>query len=302
MNADGFAKHSPSQRPMLSVIIPACNAAHVLGEQLEALKAQEYDGDWEIVVVNNCSTDGTADLVQDYQRLMPNLYLVHALARQNASYYARNVGVQAARGEALLFCDADDVVAPGWLRALAEAFEKHDLVAGAVKVDTLNQSAPWRSPPLTGVERPALGFLPYVIGCNLAVSREAFEAINGYSEQFLSNGDVDLAWRLQLHGYTIHDAPALVHYRYRDTLKALWKQYVKYGYYNTLVYRHFASYGMPRSSTRRAILRLYKRLIRQGLRFLLRRGEPRERSVWLSEVALRWGRILGSLRHRTLYL
>jgi len=301
MNADGFAKHSPSQRPMLSVIIPACNAAHVLGEQLEALKAQEYDGDWEIVVVNNCSTDGTADLVQDYQRLMPNLYLVHALARQNASYYARNVGVQAARGEALLFCDADDVVAPGWLRALAEAFEKHDLVAGAVKVDTLNQSAPWR-PLGLNVERPVLDFLPFINGCHLSVSREAFEAVGGFSEEFSSSGDADFTWRLQLHGYAIHYAPAaVVHYRYRETLWELWKQFSRYGRGHPLLYQHFASHGMPRSSTREA-LREYKRLIRKALRICIRGAEQQERARWVYKVAMRWGRLWSSIRYRTLYL
>ncbi len=300
MNTNGTTPANSPHHLTLSVIIPVYNVINTLSEQLEALKAQEYDGDWEIIVVDNRSTDTTVDLVRDYQSSMPHLRLVYALEKQSA-YYARNVGTQAARGDAFIYCDADDIVSSGWLKAFAKALQKHDLVAGILNVDTLNQSAPCRAAPSTGAKRPVMDFLPYVIGCNMAVSREAFEAVNGYSEQFLSSGDVDLTWRLQLHGYTIHDAPALVHYRYRDTLWALWKQYVKYGYYNTLVYRHFAVYGMPRPSTR-YVLRQYKKLIKQGIRFLLGRVTPQERSVWLSKVALRWGRILGSLRHRTFYL
>ncbi len=286
---------------LISVIIPTYNSSKTLGEQLEALKAQEYDGDWEIIVVNNRSTDTTVDLIRDYQSSMPHLRLVRAMEKQG-SYYARNVGAQAARGDAFIYCDADDIVALGWLQAFVEALKKHDVVAGVLEVDMLNQSAPWRPPPLNGDNEPVLGFLPYVIGCNVAVSREAFEAVNGYSEEFLSGGDVDLTWRLQLHGYTIHDASAVVHYRYRQTLSGLWKQYARYGYYQTLVYRRFAPHGMPRSSTRQIIFRQYKRLIKRGLRLLVFGGEPKERSDWVHQASFRWGRLLGSLRHRTLYL
>lgn len=81
-----MVNHTATSKPkqhlaMLSVIIPAHNAANTLGEQLEALKAQEYDGNWEIVVVNNGSTDNTVKVIQDYQHLMPHLRLVHALER-----------------------------------------------------------------------------------------------------------------------------------------------------------------------------------------------------------------------------
>ena len=50
----------------LSVVIPAHNVAETLGAQLDALAAESWDGEWEIVVVDNCSTDGTAALVRDH--------------------------------------------------------------------------------------------------------------------------------------------------------------------------------------------------------------------------------------------
>jgi glycosyltransferase involved in cell wall biosynthesis len=241
MDMKGATSASPSRRRLLSVIIPAYNAADTLGVQLDALKAQDYNGDWEIVVVNNGSTDNTAKVVQDYQRLMPHLRLVHGLAKQNPSY-ARNTDAQAARGDAFLFCDADDVVAPGWVSALAEALEKHDVVFGAIEMQTLNQ---YTRPNLYGRNAKVLflDFLPRAVGCNFAISREAFEAVGGFSQDFPRGQDVDISWRLQLRGYSLHDAPAaVVYYRDRTTLLAIWKQGVSNGQAYVNLYRHFAAY------------------------------------------------------------
>jgi glycosyltransferase involved in cell wall biosynthesis len=57
----------------LSVVIPAHNVAATLGDQLDALAAESWDGEWEIVVVDNCSTDGTAALVRDHAARNPRL-------------------------------------------------------------------------------------------------------------------------------------------------------------------------------------------------------------------------------------
>ena len=298
MGMNGATPASPSRRRLLSVIIPAYNAANTLSEQLEALKAQDYNGDWEIVVVDNGSTDNTVEVVQDCQRLMPHLRLVHAPSKQNASY-ARNTGAQAARGDAFLFCDADDVVAPGWVLALAEALEKHDVVFGAVEMQTLNRDTR-PNPYLRNAKVPCLNFLPRVASCNFAVSREAFEAVGGFSQDFPRAQDVDISWRLQLRGYSIHDAPdAVVYYRDRTTLWAIWKQSVSNGQDYVNLYRHFAAYGMPRSSMR-AALRKYARLIKKVPRLW---GADRYTQVrWVRKTASSVGQLWGSLRYRTLYL
>jgi glycosyltransferase involved in cell wall biosynthesis len=291
---------SPPRRRLLSVIIPAYNAANTLGEQLDALKAQEYDGDWEIIVVDNGSIDNTAKVVQNYQHLMPHLRLVHAPSRQNRSY-SRNIGVLEARGDAFLFCDADDMVSPGWVSALAEALEEHDVVIGPVEMHTLSQVACQQAHyhPISYKE-PFLDFLPVAMGCNSAISRKAFQAVGGFSEDFVRQQDVDLSWRLQLRGYSIHVAPkALVYYRPRETLWEVWKQAIECGEAHVNLFRHFAAYGMTRSSWR-SVLRRYKRLIKRVPH--LRRADQSARIKWLREAGYRWGRIRASLRYRILYL
>src|ERR1700704_4755874 len=101
-------------RPFVSVIVPAYNESRYIEEQLEALKAQEYNGRWEIIVVNNRSTDNTVQIVERYKNRIANLQLIDAAEKQGRSY-ARNVGAKYAKGDALLFCDAHTVVERDWL-------------------------------------------------------------------------------------------------------------------------------------------------------------------------------------------
>src|SRR5262245_35038573 len=112
----------------LSVIIPCYNAAETIGDQLEALTCQRWSQLWEVVVVDNKSTDRSRTIVESYQKRLPNLRMINAFERQGQAH-ARNVGAQVACGESLAFCDADDEVGAEWLAAMGEALSKHDFVA-----------------------------------------------------------------------------------------------------------------------------------------------------------------------------
>ena len=105
---------SPLRTLDLSVVIPARNEAATIVEQLDALAAQEWSGSWEVVVVDNGSTDATPDVVTAYGAREPRVRLVQALERAGLNY-ARNVGIEATHGRAFALCDADDLVAPGWV-------------------------------------------------------------------------------------------------------------------------------------------------------------------------------------------
>ena len=96
----------------LSIIIPCRNAARTIEETLQALADQKWPAAWEVIVADNGSTDNLARVVAKYTLRIPHLRLVDASARRGASY-ARNIGVNAATGEYILFCDADDVPAAG---------------------------------------------------------------------------------------------------------------------------------------------------------------------------------------------
>lgn len=284
----------------VSVIIPVYNCATTLGAQLEALRAQVCDVPWEVIVVENGSTDETRPLIEQYQGTMPNLRTVRAPEKRNISH-ARNVGAAHARGKIFLFCDGDDVVAPGWLQAMTRALGRHEFVVGRVEVGTLNPDMPEKygnngmSPP-----DPLLNFLPYAIGCNLGVSRRAFESVGGFSTMCTRCMDVELSWRLQLAGNSLHEVPeAEVYYRYRNTAWAHLKAAFNFSRAHTALYKRYAVHGARRNAFRQ-ILNRYIIVISGFPR--VAKMTLRQRIEWAYNIGVTLGRLWGSLRYRTLYL
>jgi glycosyltransferase involved in cell wall biosynthesis len=123
--------------PSVSVIIPVRNGEHVLGPQLEALAAQQVPVAFEVVIADNGSTDGTAALAESFRDRIPLLRVVDASIRPGINV-ARNAGARAALGELLLFCDADDLVQPGWIAAMWQASRTSPALGGALDEQLLN--------------------------------------------------------------------------------------------------------------------------------------------------------------------
>jgi glycosyltransferase involved in cell wall biosynthesis len=288
-------------RPTLSVVIPCLNGADVLGRQLDALADQEYPGTWEVVVADNGSSDGSAELAKGYEPRFPSLTVVDASARRGQAY-ARNTGVEAARGDALLFVDADDAVAPGYLTAMADALSRHDFVAAYGNADALNPD--WvrgtrrAAQPTDGLPNP-FGFLPFSGGGLLGIRREAFERVGGFdADHWRSGQDIDFCWRVQLAGVGLHPAPgAMVHIAYRATLPGQYRQGRHYGRGEAFLYRKFRAAGMPGPTWKQALGSWYQ----LGWR-LLRVRTKGDLGNWLRGAGRMVGRLQGSLHHRVLYL
>ena len=130
--------------PVVSVVVPAFDAESTLGEQLGALAGQVGAPVFEVLVCDNGSRDGTAGVVWSFvgrsvgSVAWSGVRLVDASVRRGPAA-ARNVGAGRARGEFLVFCDADDVVSPGWVAALHAGLADHDLVAGGLEWELLNR-------------------------------------------------------------------------------------------------------------------------------------------------------------------
>jgi glycosyltransferase involved in cell wall biosynthesis len=284
---------------VISVVIPMFNNRDVVGEQLDALAAQEYDGEWEVVIADNGSKDGSIEYARQWEDKLPSLTIVDASQVRRIVSYVRNVGCRAARGDYFLFTDADDVVWPGWLAAMAEASTRCHLLGGRLEDEKLNDSLvrAWRWAPPDGLPR-TLNFLSYAKSNNCAASREAWEAVGGWGEEYIGGEDIDFFWRAQLAGYELCYVPdAIVSYRYREGLKPLAIQFYDYSLASPQLYRDFRDHGLRRKPLLRAAGTWAWLLVRVPL--LL---SERKRGTWIRNAAAAWGRIRGSWRFRVVYL
>lgn len=229
---------------MLSVIIPAYNVGATISTQLDALAKQDYSNPWEVIVADNGSTDNTREIVTKYQKILPNLKLLDASARRGAGY-ARNLAAQHAQGDYLVFCDADDEVAPGWLTAMATAFTSYDFICGRRDHSKLNADNDL-SDPLGRIEGYGLlrhPYRPFASASNLGVKRVFHTAVGGFDEEFLALQDVDYCWRIQEMGNELHEtSEAIVYFRFREGIESNYKRLRKFGFFSALLHhKHFSS-------------------------------------------------------------
>ncbi|MFI1736968.1 glycosyl transferase family 2 [Streptomyces sp. 2333.5] len=289
--------------PLVSVVLPARNAAATLGRQLEALADQDYAGPWEVIVVDDGSQDGTGEAAAAYRHRLPRLVVVRARGTGGGGVNrARNTGCRHSQGDVLVFCDADDVVAPGWLTAMERALRRAPAAGGALERVSLNDPVALaaRPPKPTAALADTFGFLPYPLGANCGARREVWAQLGGFDERYLyGSDDVEFFWRAQLAGRELAFVPdAVVHYQLRSTVRQMARQAFRYGRSHPMLFRTFAAHGMPRSSLP-GLAREWGWLLCHGLHLV---GRTDRRAAWLSRAALRSGRLVGSVRHRVLYL
>jgi glycosyltransferase involved in cell wall biosynthesis len=283
---------------MVSVVIPARDAETTLVRQLDALAVQTYAGAWELVVVDSASSDGTAAAAERWSGTQP--LRVEKLDRPGMNH-ARNAGARLASGELIVYCDADDEVAPGWLAAMTAAAVDADLVGGELEHVTLNEptaiaARAW--PYGNGRLAVALGFRPFAYGATFAIWRDVFDALDGWDENFRHFTDVQMSWRAQGAGYRLAFAPdAIVHYRLRSSPGAVFHQHFRYARDEPRLYREFRQLGMPRTSAWRAV-RTWVILVLQVVRL----RDPERRNRWLRLAGGSVGRIVGSFRQRVVFL
>lgn len=275
--------------PVLTVVIPAYNAAKTITAQLDALRAQEGAPAFEVVVADNRSTDATADTARASAHAL-DLRVVPAMDRQGVNC-ARNAGVRAARGAIIVFLDADDRARPDALRAFVAEMDRepsHGIVGGLQSEDD----------PATFELPVPQKYLPFALGGFMAVRRQVFEVVGEFDEDFVGGHDeVDLCWRAQHAGFGIGIArDAVLDRTERATALQTFRQWRGYGFTYVQLYVKHRSRGIEGSSLL-AEKPLVKRVLKQIPRVL--RGDSEDRLDAAGFIGWQVGRWLGDARFRT---
>lgn len=229
-DASLFTRTNFPDAPKISVIVCTRNGRDRIGACLAAA-SRMTGGNFETIVVDDGSTDGTADFVE---ARFPDVKLIR-LAPSGLSA-ARNAGAAAASGEVLAFTDDDCEPDSEWIARLRPVFlDGRFAAAGGPNLPP--EARTWRE----AVVRAAPGAPSHVMlgdeeaehlpGCNLAVTKAAFDAIGGFDVRFHTAGDdVDFCWRLRDAGFRLGFAPgAFVWHWRRPRLGAFLRQQRGYG-------------------------------------------------------------------------
>ncbi|MFI7484321.1 glycosyltransferase [Kocuria sp. M1R5S2] len=228
--------------PRISVVVPVRNGARDIHRQLGALSEQDVGEPFEVVVADNGSTDDTVAVVKSWGDRLPSLRVIDAQGPATVAH-GRNVGAQQARGELVLFCDADDRVHPEWVREMAKSLDDYDAVgARSLLIDATQEPE-----QVTGELKLASvhGYLPYALGCNCGVTRSWLFKLGGFDLSYEGgHEESDFFWRLQKAGGSLGYAPnALLDYRQRTSAMGLFRQRRRYAASSILLWVRFHEYA-----------------------------------------------------------
>ncbi|MCT1385966.1 glycosyltransferase [Brachybacterium sp. p3-SID1565] len=280
----------------VSVVICALNEERRIGRQLAALDAQIDAPPFEVIVVDNGSTDGTVATVQEWIRSSPHVAVgVRVVDASSAPGIpaARNAGARAADGRVLAYCDADDEVQPGWVAAIAHGVKGTSLAGGrliAFEPDGTCRGDLFSGPVTTS-------YLPHIGGANFALERKTYFEVGGFDESLPRYGfdDVDFSWRMQEAGHQIVYLPdAVVHFSLSGARASVRKRF-QLGKGRVLMAKRFPRYD-PADYTLRSTARDVGRTGSRLLRTLImqRRLDTRLASQAVSAV----GRAVGAVVYR----
>jgi len=230
------------EAPFISVVVPVLNRERDIGRCLESLLALDYPS-FEIVVVDNGSTDGTQEVISRYPVRM-------VIEQKRGAYIARNTGLRMAAGEIIAFTDSDCIVEEDWLKTLVRNYI--DQRVGGVGGHLLPFKASTAVEQFLGFGTLAIfhssrkgtvrpdphRFLSGALGsANMSYRLDVLKEVRGFDPDLaFFGGDYDLCWRVQRAGYkVIYDPEAIVYHKLRSTVFSLIEQFFSFGKYLPLL-------------------------------------------------------------------
>lgn len=211
----------------VSVIIPALNEEKNIETTLRSIKAQDYEGEIELIVADGNSTDKTVEISKSY-----GAKVVIEHTRTIAA--GRQAGAKISHGDLLLYTDADVWAEKAWVRQMVRAFDDPKVVAAYGVINPRNTSGLERL-LLGGAARATAHLLnlvgtDYVSGNNLAVRKTSFDKIGGFNITLITGEDTDIIQRARKIGKVVFVPEAKIDYSMRRVRE--WG-YPKYLWFHT---------------------------------------------------------------------
>jgi glycosyltransferase involved in cell wall biosynthesis len=228
-------------RPKYSIVVPAYNAANTIGHCLAALARQSAPAkDFEVIVVDDGSTDGTGDIVKQF----PVRYFRQP-NRGPAS--ARNLGAREAGGEIILFTDSDCVPDGNWVKEMTAPFKDPDIAAVKGAYRTSQRSLTARFAQVEFAERFRMltkaDSIDMVDTYSAAFRRDVFFGAGGFDESFpvANNEDTELSYKLAGQGHRMVFNPNAIvcHLNHPDSITRYARLKFWRGYWRMVVYRRY---------------------------------------------------------------
>lgn len=236
-----------SDKRMISVIVPAYNAATTITPCVAALCRQQIDEPFELIVVDDGSEDETAALAQAAGATVLRIPRGRPAA-------ARNAGIHAACGDIVCFTDADCVPTADWLANLTAPFADPEVAACKGSYLTHQKEIVARFVQLEYEDKYDLlrkqATIDFIDTYSAAYRREILLANDGFDEQFPYLEDQELSFRLAARGYKMLFRPAaVVYHRHSNTVRAYLRKKLIIGYWKAQVVRRFPERGVKDSHT-----------------------------------------------------
>lgn len=215
---------TPVGTPTVAVVVATYRRRELLPDLIAAIFEQDYAGSYEVVIVDDCSGDGTWDALQDLRGTYGPRLKIHLQPRNGGAAAARNIGWQATDAPLIAFTDDDCRPVKGWLRSLVEAAGDADFVQGCTLADPEDDDK--RGPFSHTIEITSPN--DHFETCNIVYRREVLERLGGFDERFPSafGEDTDLGWRAREAGYRAGFSPDAV--VYHQITASDWWRYMRF--------------------------------------------------------------------------
>ena len=223
-------------KPTVTVIVPAHNEENVIGDLLRRLKKLSYPSHYDVLVVDDSSTDRTGPIADKIARRSryPIVHVLHRKNGCNGKPSALNEALESAQGEVLVFFDADYKPDRDIIERLLHGFNGSKVAAVQGYIDVENHKSSWitkivRLERLAGYRvsqfsKDGLGLVPQLGGTVMAIRRDALISAGGFNAGALAE-DTDLTVRFALHGWKIgYELMARSTEEAVDTVKAYFRQ------------------------------------------------------------------------------